>query len=183
MTPETENSPPTTSPSSSTSVESLSTLVGRMAGILANPRFPASDRAALKRHASGLPPPLAFFRLWLRHLEVDLPSESQSPAWALLAWGLAMAGRGAHRPERPLGRALAESGYSEARLERLLAADADSLEPLFESMVRFLAAKGEVFDWADAAFLLLVRESDKRQSTHRRIAAAYYRHLPRTDKE
>ena len=171
------------SPSSSASAESPSALVCRLAGILANPHFPASDRAALKRHAPGQPPPLAFYRLWLRQLGADLPSEPQSAAWMLMAWGLAFTGAGAHRPDRPLGRALAECGYSESRLERLLAADSNSLEPLFASVVRFLAAKGESFDWRDAAHLLLVTDAHKRETIHRRIAATYYRHQPRTEKE
>jgi len=101
----------------------------------------------------------------------------------LLTWGLAFIGAGGHRRDRPLGRALAECGYSESRLERLLAADSDSLEPLFASVVRFLTAKRESFDWRDAAHLLLITDAQKREAIHRRIASTYYRHQPRTEKE
>ena len=171
------------SPYASTSAESLSARVDRLASILANPHFPVSDFASLRRHAPGRPPPLAFYRLWLRQLGDDLPPESQSAAWMLLTWGLAFIGAGGHRRDRPLGRALAECGYSESRLERLLAADSDSLEPLFASVVRFLTAKRESFDWRDAAHLLLITDAQKREAIHRRIASTYYRHQPRTEKE
>lgn len=156
----------------------LSTRIGRLAAAVAMPHYSNSDRAALKRHAPGQPPPLAFYRLWLRHLGAELPVEGQTSAWALLASGLAQMGGGAHRVGRGLGRALAESNYSEARLERLLAADDDSRERLFASLVRFLAAKGEGFDWLDAGRLLLTRDPGAREALHRHIATDFYRHLP-----
>lgn len=163
--------------------ESLPMLVGRLARVMASPHFPTADRAALKRHAPNQPPPLAFYRLWLRQLDSELPPESLTAAWALLVWGLALMGTGAHREDRPLGRALAEAGFSESRLERLLAADSESRESLFASMVRYMAAKGEAFDWTDAARLLLAVHKEKRDLVHRRIASAFYRHQPRTEKE
>lgn len=163
--------------------DDLAAHIGRLAGLLGSAHYPGADRAALKRHAPGQPPPLAFYRLWLRHLGTELPPDGQTAAWALLVWGLALAGAGAHRPGRGLGRMLAESGYAETRLERLLAADDDARERLFASLVRFLAAKGEGFDWLHAARLLLTRDADARESLHRRIAADYYRHLPRQEKE
>lgn len=161
----------------------LPVLISRLAAQVAMPHYPSADRAALKRHTPGQPPPLAFYRLWLRHLGVDLPAEGQTGTWALLASGLALMGGGAHRQGRGLGRALAESDYSEARLERLLAADDGTRERLFASLVRFLAAKGESFDWLDAGRLLLTRAPDARETLHRRIAADFYRHLPRQDKD
>lgn len=162
--------------------DSLAARIGKLAHVLAAEHFPNADRAALKRHATGQPPPLAFYRLWLRYLNDELPSENQTQAWALIAWGLALMGRNAHRPDRPLGRTLAEAGYSEARLERLLQAPDDVRFELFTSAVRFMAAKGEGFDWCDAARLLLTTDAEKREQIHRRIAADFYRHQ-RTDKE
>lgn len=167
---------------SETAVDSLPTQLGKMAALLAGPHYPASDRAALKRHAPGQPPPLAFYRLWLRHLDRELPSDSQAPAWALLAWGLAWSG-GSHQPARALGCALAQAGFSESRLERLLAAPEDVRQELFPSMVRFMAAKGEAFDWVQAARLLLTRDADRLEAIHRRIATDFYRQLQRQGKE
>lgn len=183
MTPENETVFTAQSSPNGRQAESLASRVGRLAGLLSSPHFAASDRAALRRHAPGQPVPLAFYRIWLRHMDADLPSDHQSKAWTLLAWGLATAGSGAHRPDRPLGRALAECGYSEARLERLLSADAEIQRPLFASLVRFMASKGEGFDWRDAARLLLVVDDEKRESVHREIATAYYRQQALSERE
>lgn len=164
--------------------ESLASRVNRLAKLLGAEHYPGSDRAALKRYAPGQPVPLAFYRLWLRHLATDPPQEEATPAWMLLAWGLASSGPASHRQGRPLGQCLAESSYSEARLERLLAASDDDMRvALTSSMLRFIAAKGEAFDWVQLAQLLLTRDEDARERLHRRIATDYYRHLPRAVKE
>lgn len=164
--------------------EDLASRVNRLAAVLAAEHYPSGDRAALRRHAPGQPPPLAFHRLWLRHLHTELPHEAATGAWALLAWGLASSGPAAHRRGRPLGQCMAECGYSEARLERLLAAADDDMRlALAASLLRFVAAKGDAFDWVQLAQLLLTRDDEARERLHRRIATDYYRHLPRTDKE
>lgn len=157
--------------------EGLAARVEKMAALLASSHYPAGDRAALKRYAPGQSPPLAFYRLWLKHLGDELPPEDKAGRWALLAWGLALGGPGAHQPRRPLGVALGKAGFSEARLERLLAADADTQLELFAALARFMASKREGFDWAEAARLLLAGAGEKRESVHRRIATAYYRQL------
>lgn len=158
--------------------------VNRLAAVLGAEHFPGGDRAALKRHAPGQPPPLAFYRLWLRHLNAELPHDAAVPGWALLAWGLASSGPAPHRPGRPLGQCLAESGYSEARLERLLAASDDDMRlALAAALVRFVATEGDAFDWVQLAQLLLTRDDDLRERLHRRIATDYYRYLPSIDKE
>ena len=158
----------------------LSALMSKLAGILGSTHFPNADRAALKRWAPGQPIPLAFYRLWLRQVGDDLPPESQTEDWMTIVWGLALSG-GSHDPKRPLGQALAESGFSEGRLERMLSAPDDLRRELFMSAVRFLAAKDERFDWTEALRFLLTRDADRREIVHRRIAQAYYKHL--TQKE
>lgn len=165
--------PPKTSPLAST--------VGRLAHVIGDKHFPTGDRAALRRWAPGQPLPLAFYRLWLRQMDGDLPGEAAIQAWMLLAWSLATLGAEAHAPQRPWGQALAESGFAEGRLERLLSAPADVRPDLFMAAVRFLAAKGERFDLAEAARFLLTTDEDKREHVHRRIAQAFYRHLPKID--
>lgn len=156
---------------------SLASTVARLAGVIGAPHYPAGDRATLRRWAPGLPVPLAFYRLWLRHVGEDLPAEAQTEAWMALAWGIASLGASAHQPGRALGQALAECRYAEPRLERLLAApDALRIE-LFMSAVRFLAAKNDRFDWLDAATLLLATDTQARERIHRRIAHAFFNHL------
>lgn len=155
---------------------SLAATVGRLAGVIGHPHYPAGDRAALKRWSPDQPMPLAFYRLWLRHMSDALPSEAQAPAWMALAWGLASLGTASHRKDRQLGRALAESSFAEVRLERLLGAPDELRLELFISMVRFLAAKNESFDWLDAATFLLTTDAQARERVCRRIAQAFYRY-------
>ena len=157
---------------------SLGTMIAKLADMIGASHYPKGDHAALRRWAPGQPVPLAFYRLWLRHIDAELPPESQTPAWMTLAWGLATMGEGAHDPRRPLGQALAESQFAEGRLERLLSAPEEVRLELFMDAVRFLAAKGESFDWREAASVLLTTDPAKRETLHRRIAAAFYRHQP-----
>lgn len=164
--------------------ENLAGRINRLASLIGAEHYPGGDRAALKRYAPGQPVPLAFYRLWLRHLATEPPQESTTQAWMLLAWGLACSGPASHRRGRSLGQCLAECGYSEARLERLLAAPDDDMRiALAASLVRFVAAKGDAFDWVQLAQLVLTYDEDARERLHRRIATDYYRHLPRVDKE
>jgi CRISPR system Cascade subunit CasB len=156
--------------------DSLATQVARLTGVIGSPHYPSGDRAALRRWAPGQPLPLAFYRLWLRHLDAELPPPAQLEGWVALTWAIATLGADAHAPKRPLGQALAESQFAEGRLERLLSAPDDVRLELFMSAVRFLAAKGERFDLTEAARFLLTHDADKREALHRRIASAYYRH-------
>lgn len=160
---------------------SLSSTLARLAAVISAPHYPAGDRVALRRWAPGQPVPLAFYRLWLRHVGAELPAEHQTEAWMLIAWALATLGVEAHVPKRPWGQALAEAGFAEGRLERLLSAPADVRADLFMQAVRFLAAKGERFDLMQAAQYLLTEDEARREGLHRRIAQAFYRHLPATD--
>jgi CRISPR system Cascade subunit CasB len=155
---------------------SLGARVAQMEAIIGAEHYPNGERAALRRWSPGQPIPLAFYRLWLRHLGDDLPPEFQTPAWMTIAWGLATLGKEGHDPRRPLGQALAESKFSEGRLEQLLSAPEDVRPDLFMSAVRFLAAKGERFDWRDGAAFLLTQDNEQRQRLNHRIAAAFYRH-------
>lgn len=160
---------------------SLSSTLARLAAVIGAPHYPAGDRAALRRWAPGQLVPLAFYRLWLRHVGADLPAQSQSEAWLLLVWAMATLDAEAHAPKRPWGQALAEAGFAEGRLERLLSAPEDVRANLFMQAVRFLAAKGERFDLAEAALYLLTDDEAKREQLHRRIALAFYRHLPENE--
>jgi CRISPR system Cascade subunit CasB len=153
---------------------SLGARVAQMAAIIGAEHYPNGERAALRRWSRKQPIPLAFYRLWLRHLGDDLPPEFQTPAWMTIAWGLATLGKEGHDPSRPLGQALAESKFSEGRLEQLLSAPEDKRPDLFMRAVRFLAAKGERFDWRDGAAFLLTKDQDRRESLCRRIATAFY---------
>lgn len=154
---------------------SLAAAVGRAAGIICSDGFPTGDRAKLRRMAPGQPLPLVFTRFALAHLPESW--ERQPKDWAVLLAGIAIMAPHAHRPGYGLGRALADAGYSEARLERLLDTDGETRRTLFLRAVRLLAAKAAPFDWHDAAQLLLARDEVKRDRIKQRIARDFFSNL------
>lgn len=154
---------------------SLAAVIGRVARIICSDGFPTGDRAKLRRMAPGQPLPLVFTRFALAHLPESW--ERQAEDWAALLAGIAIMAPNAHNPQRRLGQALAEAGYSEARLERLLNADGETLRTLFLRGVRFLAAKATPFHWRDAADLLLTRDDTKREHISQQIAKDFFSNL------
>lgn len=156
--------------------DSLWSDIARLGRLLSWEHFPTGDRAALKRMAPDRPPPLAFYRLAFRELPENW--EYRLGEWQSMVAGMSLlSGHGnPHDPKRPLGKALARLNYSEARLERLLAAEGDTLNTLLLRAARFLAAKKEPVDWTDCARLLLA-EGDRREQIRREIAGDYYRNL------
>ncbi len=157
--------------------EPLPRTIGRLAAIIASEDFPTGDRAALKRLTPGVEPPLAFYRFAFRHLEDGWPA--RKGVWMTICAGIALMCPSPHRPDRPVGQALAEVRYSEARLQRLLDAEGEVLQTLVLRAARFLAAKGEAVNWADFARLLLTEDPAKREDVHLRLARDYYRHQPK----
>jgi CRISPR type I-E/ECOLI-associated protein CasB/Cse2 len=154
--------------------QTLAQQVSHIAAIIASDDFPTGDRAALKRQTPTQEPSLTFYRFAFGHLEEGW--QRQKGAWITICSGIALMCPHPHRPDRPAGQALAETGYSEARLERLLAAEGDVLQTLVLRAGRFLAAKGEPINWTDFARLLLAEDSEKREKARLRIARHYYRH-------
>ena len=160
---------------SSTVETSLARCIGEVAAVLASDGFPTAERAALRRMSPTQPPPLAFYRFALRHLPEGWDADRDAlKDWIAIVGGIALMSPRAHRPDRGLGQALAEAGFAEARLERLLAAEGDARRLLLLRAVRFLAAKGIGCNWVDAARLLLIREPERREGLHRRIARDYF---------
>lgn len=151
----------------------LTSRLAHIAAVIGNRDFPAGDRAAFKRMVPGQPPPLEFYRFALRHLPENW--EAQLADWVTLVAAMALMGANAYQKGRSFGQALAEEGFSEARLERLLAADDEGRRTLFLRAVRFLASKGASFDWEQAASLLLTRDEARREKINRRIASDFYR--------
>jgi CRISPR system Cascade subunit CasB len=159
--------------------ESLATIIGRIGGLIASEHFPNGDRATLKRMDPKQEPPLRFYRFALRHLSKNW--QSQSKEWQSILSGMALMSPHIHRPDQPLGKALAEERFSEARLERLLAAESETQRTLILRAARFLAAKKQAVDWTQIAGLLLTTNAEKREKLHLHIASDYYKNLK--DKE
>ena len=158
--------------------ETLERQMGRIAGIISGDRFPTGERAALKRMAPGYPLPLPFYRFAFSYLPAGW--EHAVDDWTTLVAGVALMSPNAYSPQVGFGRALAEAGYSELRLERLLAAEYEVRRILFLRAIRFLASKSKAFNWAEGARFLLTRNEDRRETLNLRIARDFF---SRIDKE
>lgn len=151
--------------------------VPEMAAVLKSENFPSGERAALKRMGMDGEAPLAFHRFVLRHVDPPLQADSLMKVWRTLICSLAIQRDGGFDPARPLGQSLAETGYSEKRLERLLSASGETLYRLALRAARQIAAKGVSADWRQMADLLFSRDPGGRETVNRRIARDYYRTL------
>lgn len=169
--PQTDQPPPKKS--------ELASAIGRIAAVIGNDEFPNGDRAALRRLDPDSEAPLAFYRFAFRHLPEHWASSKRE--WMTLCAGIALMQPHAHQPNLPTGRALADAGYSEARLERLLAASGTVLDTLVLRAARLLAAKGGATNWTDFARLLLTDAADKREAIRMQFARHFYQALQNKD--
>ena len=88
--------------------------------------------------------------------------------------GIAITSPNAHNLEVGFGTALADTNYSETRLERLLAAKDETRRELFLRAVRFLAAKVKAFNWVDSARFLFTKDDEKLEELKLSIARDFY---------
>lgn len=152
--------------------ETLQQLMGKIAGIICSDKFPTGERAALRRMAPGHPLPLSFYRFAFRHLPPGW--EHATADWTTLVAGIALMSPSAYTPRTGFGAALAEAGYSELRLERLLSAEYDVRRTLFLRAIRFLSAKSKPFNWTEGARFLLTRSEGKQENLNLQIARDFY---------
>lgn len=150
----------------------------------------AGDRAALRRMQDGKPDGMVFWKIAARYLEPEgllLARDDPSRTAVERAWAavLATAARleGQHRRNFKLGRALAEAGVSEARIQRLYAAHGDALLDALRGVVHQLASSGHLVDLGDIAELVLSDGSDLEHegvlwedSVRHELALDFYRH-------
>ena len=152
--------------------ETLEQKTGKIAGIISSERFPTGERAALRRMVPGYPLPLSFYRFAFSHLPAGW--ERNSEDWTTLVAGIALMSPHAFNPGVGFGRALAEAGYSELRLERLLSAENVVRRTLFLRAVRFLSVHAKPFNWGEGARFLLTRSEDRQDTVNFRIARDFY---------
>lgn len=155
----------------------LSSIINRISAVIGSNNFPTGDRAALRRMTPDQPLPLIFYRFALRYLPSHwdhTPEETRN--WSTIVTSIAIMSPNAHNPTQGLGRALGQTGFSEARLERLLQSSGDTRRTLLVRAARFLAAKGTACNWVEGARLLLIPESNigAREHIHHRIAKDFY---------
>ncbi len=151
-------------------------LIARLA-LTMDKQLSPGDLAELRRLRPEEPASPAFWKLCAAYLSSWLPSggsrDEAERRWAAVLGALAHL-RGLHRPDHPLGRALAEVGLSEMRLLRLLRARDAALYDVVRGVVHYLAQKGEPADLSQLADLLLDQDGDRAETIRRRIARDFY---------
>lgn len=93
--------------------------------------------------------------------------------WATIMMGMAITSD-LHDYSTPLGRALAESGWSQIRFVRLLRADGETLEKTVRQVARYLSSKNQKANWTDVAKLIFHQTGDAAESIRLTIARTYY---------
>ena len=173
---ETPPAPPATIPS----------LVARIAHVFEK-RFSPGERAELRRMSPEDPGCHAFWHIVAQDLEPSglLPGGEHARLeserrWAVVLSGMAVM-QGLLQTGRKPGHALAEAGFSEQRLVRLLRARRETLEDALHGVARFLASKGETVDWGPLAQLILHQDGEYGERVRRAIARDYYGSLPKND--
>lgn len=147
-------------------------------------RLDAGALAELRRLEPDDPASPAFWQTLIRYVEPHANAPGDEGArrgwerrWAVILGGMA---RLAHDPGNPAGRALADAGFSELRLHRLLRAEDARLADELRAAVQFLAAKGVSADWRQFAELILAdpgRFPDWAEGVRRRVSREYFRRL------
>ena len=158
----------------------IGTLVGRIAHAIERGLTPG-DVADLRRARPEEPGSPGFWKVVVHDLEPAGALPPGGPArdeaerrWASILFGLAHMG-GLNQPQARLGRALAEAGFSELRFARLLGSRGEALLDAVRTTARYLAAKGQPADWADAARLVLAETGPAAERFRRQLARDYYR--------
>lgn len=109
------------------------------------------DRARLRRTPLMGPTPAAYHRFVVRWVPEPFQGPRYDLGWRTVLSALADQRQNPHNPKRPFGQALHDAGFSEARLERLLASSDRSLSTLLTRATRRLATAGISCHWASMA--------------------------------
>ena len=151
----------------------------------------SGDMAGLRRLNPRRPTESAFWKV-CSQLGIDQSSPELVNSWAIIFRMIAAGTKvgeaqtdGPHDGNLPLGKALAQGGYSQNRLKTLLDADATALVPIVERMAGFLHSKGQKFNCNDAARLVMteLRSAEQQDRDRTRIARDYYRQLHQQERQ
>lgn len=144
-------------------------------------RLDPGQTARLRRLDPEAPSEPAFWAIVAGTLEGTLPPDGEVAARrdAESRWAVALRAMATladlYDPACRLGRALAEAGYAEMRLQRLLSCPADRLPVEVQTAARFLAAKKTATDYTDIVLLAVLDQPESAEQTRRGIARDYFR--------
>ncbi len=94
--------------------------------------------------------------------------------WLAVLAGMAHMSPQPHRSGANPGRVLAEAGYSETRLHKLLNSQDEAFLDAVDRTCRFLRAKGAAVDWTRFAPFILTLDPDKAEIHRRTLARDYF---------
>lgn len=144
-------------------------------------RLDPGQTARMRRLDPDAPSEPAFWAIVAEVLEPALPPDGEAEArrdaerrWAVALRAMATLADLSH-PNRRLGAALAEAGYAEMRLQRMLSCPADRLPIEVQTAARFLAAKGVAVDYTDLVRLAVLDRPQAAEGIRRGIARDYFR--------
>lgn len=161
--------------------------IGSMAGMMATDgALGTGTLAELRRISPQKPFTPALWNLLLDLDEAEpwggLKRDTYERRMATLAMGMAIC-TGLHEYNEPLGRALADAGWSKLRFVRLMEARGETLEKHIRRMAQYLASKSQKANWVDVGWLLLGQDWDTADETRLRIARSYYGTLHAKEQE
>lgn len=163
---------------SATAPSSLEPIIAGIARALSSRAVGSGDLAELRRLDVHAPDKPAFWRIVAAYVDpgrqtagFSLAAES---AWAIVLSNMARMAPSPHDPRRSVGRALAEAGFHELRLMRLLRTHGHGFSDVVRRACGFLAARGDAVNWVELAALILTTDRDRAEAIRRRIARDYY---------
>jgi len=165
----------------------LARAVGRIAtAVESGDYLDSGDIAELRRISPDEPVTPALWKV-LIDLEIQddpywIDRDTREERWATLAMGIAST-PGLHDYDTSLGKALAESGWSELRFVRLVRASGERLMEEVRRMAKFLSSKDQEADWTDVGHLLFSQTGDPAETYRRQIARDYYSALHREESD
>ncbi len=130
----------------------------------------SADLADLRRSADLELPKAVFWKLTVICSDDDL--DKRLDEWRVVLAAFAHK-KGLHNVSQSLGSILQKTGYSEARLTKLLNANSTTIKRELMTLARFLSSKGESTNLCELAGLILFNNRMNVQ-IRRKIAKDYY---------
>lgn len=149
------------------------TVLASIAGQLNGQRLASGDKAALRRMDTTSPGReiLALTRILHSARADEHAGAIPVDRWRVIVHCLALV-EGKHAPGIAAGRALADMGLSEARLNAMLAADHDVFVDMLATLARRVRSAGVALDWAPLAQIALFSGRHEEEADKARLRIA-----------
>lgn len=148
-----------------------------LASMLADNALATGDHSAIRRMDPLAPSVRALIAAERLFVRADLqPEGADHRRWLILLHCFGLAG-GRHTRDVEAGRVLAELGYSEERLTRLLSSDFAVVADMMPRLARLVGSKGIMIDWLPLAQIIRWTGRNENLADHARdrIARSYAR--------